>query len=201
MRRALVLITLIFLTCASKAQRIEDFDLYQSETTVVIKFNVTPGVACSGFSVLHSLDSMNYELLFTDPGICGNQPYKEVKTYTHPNPSSGQTHFYRVRLEPYVELTEPKSIYVEAPADKELRVFPNPQYPGMEWLYFRIPDNTQTQLIATVYDYSGHEFGNRELVLRNGHWGLSTQDLNSGIFFVRFSNYLKGRSFKFVVLR
>ncbi len=195
------LITTFLLAASCTAQRIEDFDLYQSETNVIIKFNVTPGASCSGFSVLHGLDSANYELLFNDPGICGNQPVKEVKTYTHPGPAAGLTHFYRIRLEPFVELSDPKSIYVQAPADKELLMFPNPQFPGQEALNFRIPDNTLTHLAALVYEYSGRFLGTQDLSFKNSCWTLNTADLNNGIYFIRFVNYLSSRSFKFVVLR
>ena len=186
---------------SSEAQRIFDFDLYQSESAVVIKFYITPGASCSGYSVLYCTDSLNYEEIYGDPGICGNQPVKELKTYTHPNPAVGQKNFYRVRLEPFVEISDPKSIFVKGTENQRLLMYPNPLFSGMIDLNFSIPDDKVTKIPGVLYDQYGKELQYFELKQGPDHWTFNTGQLNNGLYFIRFTEALKGQKFKFVVSR
>ncbi|MBL7931994.1 MAG: T9SS type A sorting domain-containing protein [Bacteroidia bacterium] len=189
------------LTLGSQAQRISDFDLYESSKGVVIKFYIEPGVACSGFSVLYCTDSLNFNVIYYDPGICGNQPLKEVKTYTHPDPSAGQKNFYRVRLEPFVEVSDPKSIYVKGAEPQSLVMYPNPQFSGSNELNFNIPDDKITRVSGILYDQYGKQMEGFELTHISDHWTFNTGHLNNGLYFISFTEALKGQKFKFVVLR
>lgn len=197
--RIFSIITLLSLS--APAQRISDFDLYQAEKSVVIKFYINPGEACSGYSVLYCTDSTNYELIYNDPGICGNQPLKEVKTYTHPNPRPGQKNFYRIRLEPFVEISEPESIFVNGPESEHLMMYPNPLFSGMTELNFKIPDDHITRVSCSVYDQYGKHLEDAELKHQFDRWSLGTEHLKNGLYFISFNEALKGQKFKFVVLR
>lgn len=193
-------ITILFVL-SSKAQRISDFDLYQSEKGVVVKFYIEPGASCSGYSVLYCTDSLNYNVVYNDPGICGNQPVKEVKTYIHKDPAAGQKNFYRVRLEPFVEVSDPKSIFVKGAENERLVMYPNPLFSGMNELNFKVPDDHITRISGTLFDQYGKQLEGFQLKQESDHWSFNTEHLNNGLYFVSFTEALKGKTFKFVVLR
>ncbi|MGZ3900969.1 MAG: hypothetical protein ACXVNQ_10990, partial [Bacteroidia bacterium] len=42
------------------AQRIQNFNAFASGTNVGIRFTITKGPQCSGYTIYHSLDSINF---------------------------------------------------------------------------------------------------------------------------------------------
>lgn len=198
---SVVTITALLCSLACSAQRIADFTLLLEDQAVVVKFNITPGPSCSGFSVLHSTDSLNFVEAHYDPGICGNQPVKESKSYTHTQPKAGQRNFYRVRLEPYVEQSDPKGIFVAGKGPENLRIYPNPQYPGDRELLIALRDKTLQQLEVKIYDLWGSLVKTTVLRPRAGKWVLPTEELGNGLYFLQLPEQVSARSFKFVVLR
>src|SRR5687767_10751312 len=110
MRQLFIYLSALF-ACHIDAQRIVSFNLYPLNNSVVVKFTIGPGGSCTGYTIWHGIDSVNFVPVFDELGECGNTGTNEEKSYTHSNPAPNQVNYYKVQLRPY-ETTPIKSIYV-----------------------------------------------------------------------------------------
>ena len=82
----------------AKANRITNFNLYNVNGNVEVRFTISKGAPCNGYKIWHSVDSLNFIQVFEDPGICGSNTEDITKSFLHSGPSSNLTHYYKVEL-------------------------------------------------------------------------------------------------------
>jgi hypothetical protein len=203
-RKQLHTCTYLFFLLASQAitaQRILGFNLFADKNSVTIKFTIAPGPSCNGFSVLHSADSITYNVIYNDVGICGNQTDREDKTYRHEVPLLSQVNYYRVRLEPYVEISEAKSIYLAEALNKNISVYPNPVYTGIDMLNIRVKNTYNTFLSGYLYDQQGYPLRFLDFRTIGDFFNLPIDELNNGLYIIWLTDGKLSYSSKFVVSR
>jgi hypothetical protein len=186
MSRWSLFLLVTFLSANSRAQRIIGFNLYQvpKATQVTIKFTVAAGSPCNGFSIMHSVDSINYVEIFNDPGICGGAGVNEDKSYTDPNPAVNAVNYYRIQLFPF-EQSAAKSIFISTGGATSMIVYPNPL----------ISDNPEIKLKLLNIQGSSHVFGflvnqngitmaNLDLQVQGDLAMLNTNGLDNGVYVI-----------------
>jgi len=92
---------LIVISRYSLAQsRIQELAATQYKQSVILNFIITPGNACSGYKIEHSIDSLNFELLYDFSGICGELTKSQSISYSHETPLKNKRNYYRVLIPP-----------------------------------------------------------------------------------------------------
>ncbi|PBQ32503.1 hypothetical protein CNR22_12210 [Sphingobacteriaceae bacterium] len=181
-------------------QRISSVALYPTNTSVVIKFSIEPGATCSGFTILHSLDSLNYDEVATEPGICGTSATSEEKSFTHFAPVFDQVNYYKVRLEPRVETSFSKSIFVNSPVQKGLYVYPNPHYESGEVLSLKIPEVENTKLSGGIFNAFGVLVKNLDVFTIGDRAEITISELENGFHSLRLKHESEIFTCKLIVL-
>ena len=95
MKKSIVIIFL-FISLASFAQRITNFDAFIAGNGAAIKFVISKGTSCNGYNILHSLDSINYSAIYNFPGICGNTASDESISYLDTAPDVNKYNYYKI---------------------------------------------------------------------------------------------------------
>ena len=199
--RTAVLITFLIFTFVNYAQRIINFALYSTNSSVVVKFTITPGSSCSGFTLLHSIDSLNYSEIASEPGICGASSINEEKIITDNNPVFNQINYYKIRLEPRVETSFPRTIFVTSSRGANLLVYPNPLSESNGLLNIRVLAATNSRLIATIYNYDGRPLQNLDLVTSDNHATVNVSSLSNGLYTIRMTDGSKIFTGKISILK
>lgn len=196
-----ILILFLFFSCTNFAQRIEGFSLFVNDEKVALKFAVKPGPECSGFVVLHSIDSVNYTEAGSDPGICGVSDESEPKSFTHASPVLNVINYYKVRLEPRVETSVARAIFVSS-SDAQSRIvaYPNPIY-LQDLMTLRVPNSNNTFLKGFIYNQYGKPLQVLNLLVEADQAKLSTATLNNGIYLLQLTNGLQIFTTKIIILR
>ncbi len=129
-----ILFTYLFLLLAGLnfAQRIVNFNVSivggqnQTANQVLVRFSLTPGQACPGYEILHSIDSLNFLQVYNYAGICGNQSTEENFSFVHGGPAPNQINYYKISI-PGFETSSIRSLYVgEQATTPSILPFPNP---------------------------------------------------------------------------
>ena len=75
------------------------FSAEQFNDDVLVKWTVGLGQTCYTVIIERSLDSqMDFEALYTYPGVCGNANAEENYSYTYSSPHKNTQSFYRLNL-------------------------------------------------------------------------------------------------------
>jgi len=201
--RAFVLI--LFLACFFGAfgQRVQNLSLFPTDRSVVVKFSIASGPSCSGYTILHSTDSLIYNEAGSEPGICGITAVPEEKSFTHLSPAFGIRNYYKVRLEPYVETSYARSIYLSTGGNSNsMQVYPNPFYiTNHDRLTFKFFELSGTRLQGYVYNQSGKPIKNLDFLVISDLSTTSVAGLENGMYMIWLTNGLKVFQCKFIILR
>lgn len=74
------------------------FEVNRFQNEVVVTWEIESGNLCSGVQVEHSSDSINFSSIYDYPGVCGSSTANERYTFSHTNPVSNATNYYRINL-------------------------------------------------------------------------------------------------------
>ena len=80
--------------------RVQELTSTQYKKSIFLNFIITSGSTCSGYQIQHSLDSINFELLFDYYGICGEQTKSQSFSFIDENPVKNAKNYYRVFIPP-----------------------------------------------------------------------------------------------------
>ena len=183
------------------AQRIQNFNLYPTSTSVVVKFTISAGPSCNRYTVLHSSDSLTYEEVGADPGICGTTSAPDDKSFTHLTPVFGKINYYRVRLEPYVETSNPKAVYVSSEVDQKMHVYPNPITTIYDWLTLKFFNLTNSRLVGNIYNQLGKPLNNLDFNTVASKATLGVSSLENGLYVIRLTDGTQNFTGKFIIFR
>lgn len=181
-------------------QRISSIALYPTPTSVVIKFSIEPGATCSGFTVLHSLDSLNYEDIAWEPGICGASSASEEKSFTHFSPGFDKINYYKIRLEPRVETSFSKNVFVSSTLQQDLLIYPNPHVNAELALSLKIAGAENTKLTGGIFNSFGMQIKHLEVFTAGNQTQMSVSDLDNGLYTIRLENETKVFTSKLIIL-
>jgi hypothetical protein len=200
--RIFCLTIIVFLCSVAAGQRIEGMNVFDAGSSVVIKFTVLPGSSCAGFVVLHSLDSMNYTEIGSDPAICGETSAPEDKSYTHASPVAGRVNYYKIRLEPRVETSVARSIYDLTEGDKTTAtLYPNPITTSNIPLTLKAFNTENTEFKTYIYNQFGMTIREMNTRFSQNEAQVPIADLENGLYFIRVSSGTKTFFFRFIILR
>jgi len=182
------------------AQRIQNLNVFVAGTNVVVKFSIGTGTQCSGYKILHSLDSTYFNVVFDYPGICGTSATPEEISYTHTGPSLNQTNFYKVELVP-IETSLTKRVFVPEQKISQLLVYPNPVTQLTDLLNLKIANAGKTRLIGFVYNQAGKPVKQIDVTTINDATSINIFDVNNGLYVVWLTDGFQVFSKKFIINR
>lgn len=117
---------LIVISRYSLAQsRIQELAATQYKQSVILNFIITPGNACSGYKIEHSIDSLNFELLYDFSGICGELTKSQSISYSHETPLKNKRNYYRVLIPPADYSTISSLVFIDI-SEKGYILYNNP---------------------------------------------------------------------------
>lgn len=173
----------ILLATHAFGQRLTNVRLTEAGSVVLVRFTVTQGVDCGGFKILHSLDSVNFEVIGDEPGICGKLNEDEPRSFSHHQPVFGKRNYYRVQLYNQ-ELSGIVAITVSTNSLTEWRVYPSPVQGLNNRLMFKWSNVESVESwVGGIYDRQGRRV--RELKLRYQFPDqeiANTEGLESGVY-------------------
>jgi len=192
---------------AAFANRIINFNLYNVNGSVDVRFSISKGVPCNGYRIWHSVDSLNFFQVFEDPGICGSANEDVNRSFLHGGITAGITHYYKVELIG-TETSPIKRIYLELPNQLQLRVYPNPLVDLINPLTIQIINSSGTigssplsKIIGFVYNSNGAPVQSLELILSNGIATVLLNDLKDGMYIIWLTDNERIYRNKFFVQR
>lgn len=97
----LILIVSLFLAAQlSLAQDgfIGDFKAKQVNDNIQISFTINAGNQCSDVEIERSIDSVDFQTLYSLPGICGNASADATYFHSDPSPYKNVTNYYRLKI-------------------------------------------------------------------------------------------------------
>lgn len=197
--RITIAILFYFISGLIYSQRIVDFKLSPNNTAVGIRFTVTRGSSCDGYSVLHGTDSLNLTRVYEYAGICGDPGADQPESYTHLNPVLNKTNYYRIDLPPF-ERSVIRSTFITDPTNEELTIFPNPVGSNNK-LYIRYGKTNAIKLTGFIYNHFGKAI--RELSFTNNinELLLDVNALKNGAYIIWLSDGEKSYSATFLINR
>jgi hypothetical protein len=162
------------------------------ETSVFVKWTIKAGFSCTDVSVEHSADSINFNSVYTYPGICGASQTDKSYLFTHENAFIDKANYYRLNLGNYgfsevlkIENTD----YVEG-----VVIAPNPITTSGK-IKFSNPDKELFRLrvfdMRGILVYSSQTESNEFEILRTNFSG--------GVYLYSLSGRTKNYKGKFVI--
>lgn len=181
-------------------QRIKNFNAFQVNNSVVLKFTVGAGPTCNGYTVLYSADSTFYNAIYDYPGICGNSTADDSQSWTHGNPAFNQNNYYKIQLNPG-ETSLAQKVFVVPQTKATLFAYPNPINNYTDLLSLRILGANNLRTVGFLYDQFGKPL--RELDLRTvvDTSTLNINDLRDGLYVIWLTDGFMAYSTKFIIQR
>lgn len=196
-----VLVLFLFLSLAISGQRIQSFNVFENNGTVVLKFAVKPGPSCFGFTVLHSADSITYAEIGSDPAICGISTISEPKEFTHFTPVKNVLNYYKVRLEPSVETSNERKIFVDDIDGKvKLSAYPNPFYLD-DVVTLKLFNVNNVALHGFLHNNYGKQIQTLNVTPSQNRATFSVSGLDNGAYSVWLTDGAQTFTCKLIILR
>ena len=135
--RILLFLGLVYLNHLklSAQSRVQELTSTQYKKSIFLNFIITSGSTCSGYQIQHSLDSINFELLFDYYGVCGEQTKSQSFSFVDENPVKNAKNYYRVFIPPndyskintisYFDLSDNGYLLFNNPVNKNLIILSN----------------------------------------------------------------------------
>jgi hypothetical protein len=183
------------------AQRIISFNVFPANNSVLVKFVISAGPMCYGYTVLHSLDSMNYSQIYDFPGECGSYNSAMEYSYTHTTPALNQVNYYKIQLQPY-EMSQVKRIYMSPAGYLNMIAYPNPvgDY-SSNWLMLKIMNTKDLVVTGAVYDQSGNPVKTVNTRALGEIAAVDIGGLSNGLYVVWLTDYDQAYNAKFIIRR
>jgi hypothetical protein len=191
----------LFIAVYTYSQRIQNFNVFSAGTSVGLKFTIAKGVQCSGYIIWHSTDSINFSQLYNFPGICGDVTIDQDYSYTHTFPAQNQINYYKVELQPLIETSPVKRIYVSNQLNTGMQVFPNPVVNFYDMLNIKILNSNNTRVTGFLYNQFGKPMRFLDLKTVVDLTSLNISELSNGLYMLWLTEGASVYSSKFIVNR
>jgi hypothetical protein len=200
MKMRTVLYFLVFLSLNLSAQRIQNFFVFNANNQVGIRFTIGQGPQCSGYTIFHSTDSINFFQIYDYVGVCGDQNAPVEYSYTHSSPAINQVNYYKVTIFP-TESSPVARIFVSALPNSRVMPFPNPITNSFDLLGLKFFNITNTRMDGFIFN----QFGNPLRVLNFTTLGdlyyIPVNELENGLYILWVSDGLYTYHAKFIIHR
>jgi hypothetical protein len=183
-----------------KAQRIGNFSVSQTGTSVAYHFVFRAGSTCNGYQLLRSSDSLTYLSAVDYLGICGSSGADEPFDGVDNAPKMNAWNYYKIQL-PNFETSNVQRIYVSNTGAQKAIVFPNPSRSENELLQFRIQGANNIKVQGFVYDQRGVNRGFIDLRTNLDAAPLDVGGLENGLYILWLTDGSKLYKGKFALLR
>jgi hypothetical protein len=190
----------LFISLGISAQRIQNFNLVVTGSTVSVRFTMSEGSTCGGYNILHSTDSISYYPIYNYAGICGSSTVKQDFKYDHYSPLLDAVNYYKVELVG-LELSPAKRVYVPSVPKVSMLLYPSvvtTEYDRLQIRIFNEPDKL-------YYGYVVSQFGRsmREVIVKtqNELAAIDVFNFPNGLYVLWLTDGDKLYSSKFVVNR
>ena len=198
--RGLLILLVLILPFFGDAQRIADLNLVATDAYVGVRFTITKGSSCNGYTIYHSLYSLNFSSIYDYAGVCGSSGADDRKSYTHTAPVPNQVNYYKVDLWP-VETSKVVGILIPAETASGLLVYPNPLVANDDLLYVRLLNPQARELEGVVCNQFGKSFQPLKMAVLDNVIAIGTGDLVNGVYAIRLNDGRRDYVSKFVILR
>jgi hypothetical protein len=170
-------------TAQSDAHPILDrMDYYVAAGKVYVSCVVSKGYTCFGIELKRSMDSVNYETVDIEYGICGSDTEPTYFSFEDSDPPMNQRLFYRLDLGGYGS-TKVIETHVVDVQELGYRITPNPASDFTEVHFSNINKNA---VVLTVVDGLGNAVLQRETT--NSFIQLDVSSYQAGIYMVLIEN-------------
>lgn len=167
-------------------QRIADFKLLPTHGSVGIRFTITRGSSCDGYSIYYGTDSLNLTRLYEYAGICGDPGADQPESYTHNNPAINQRNYYRIDMPPY-ERSPVKSVFIGKQGSETLQVFPTPLGSNSTLVIKNSNENT-VKISGNIYNPSGHPVYEFSFTNPGSENTLDLSALKNGMYLLKLND-------------
>jgi hypothetical protein len=180
--------------------RIQGFSVFTASTSVGIRFTVTKGPQCSGYTILHSTDSLNFIQIYNYPGVCGDMNSNQDYSYTHTNPAINQVNYYKIDLFP-IEVSSVQRIYVSDHPIPTILLYPNPVVNIYDILNIKIYNVSNVRLVGAIYNQFGKPVKTLDLTTQVDLSSAYINDLENGMYVMWLNDGTNVFSAKFIINR
>ncbi len=150
---------------------------------VLVRFGISPGIACPGYELLHSLDSINFIQFYNYAGICGTSSIEETYSQLHSTPAFNQINYYKVSI-PGFETSSTARIFVgEYTQGARLLLFPNPII-NDNILRLKFLNFSGNEVEGYIYNQSGIKEGELYLKVVNNLSEINIGYLPDGLYII-----------------
>jgi hypothetical protein len=195
------LFSIVFIFCAllGSSQRLIGADAVTSKTAVTIRFTLAAGTSCSSYSILHCIDSVSYQEIFSG-GQCDAEPTvpKQV-TYAHTSFVPDVVNYYKVRLDAW-ETSSTIRVFPSKTGRSGLTMFPNPMGPSDRLLNLNAFGTNNTKLWGFLYTRFGEPKQELSFETSGQRAQLNVGDLEQGVYVVWLTDGSNVFSGKVIVL-
>lgn len=190
----------LFVCLNGFSQRIQDFNLSLITTSVNIRFSISAGSQCGGYSILYSTDSVFYSTLYSYPGICGDLNNKQDYSYVHVSPAYNQYNYYKVELLA-LETSPAKKIFVSEQSRSNMMLYPNPIHFQYDILSLKIFNSNNLRVAGFLYNQFGKPIRSVDLTTIGDTGTLNISDITNGLYILWLTDGTVAYSSKFIINR
>lgn len=198
--KKILFITLLITSLRGYSQRIQNFNTFVAGNSVGIRFTVVKGPQCSGYTIYHSIDSVNFIQVYNFTGVVGDQNANQDISYTHSSPALNQVNYYKVELIP-VETTPVNRIYVSNQPKIKMLVYPNPVVYNYDVLSMKLFNVSNIRVIGFLYNQFGKPLKQIDVTTVKDTGIMNVYDLSNGLYVLWLTDGTQVYSAKFIVNR
>lgn len=112
--------------------RIQALTATQYNQNIVISYLISAGNTCSGYQILKSNDSLNFNVIYDYAGICGESSKAQNITFSDEHPEENKKNYYKVLILPsdysaaisvfFIDLSEKGYLLMQNPITDRLSI-------------------------------------------------------------------------------
>ena len=112
--------------------RIQALTATQHNQNVIINYLISAGNTCSGYQILKSNDSLNFNVIYDYAGICGESSKAQNITFSDEHPEENKKNYYKVLILPsdysaaisvfFIDLSEKGYLLMQNPITDRLSI-------------------------------------------------------------------------------
>lgn len=173
-----------------------------SSTAVTVKFGVTAGFTCDGYSVWHTSDSLFplQQVGSNNGGPIGSMAGPEYYTFVHTTPAEYKANFYRVKIDFPYEESELIRVYYSPGGLSEMSFYPNPVSNKEVNVNLRFPSLKDTNLSGMLLTRFGTIRERVNIPVTQGHASLPVAGMDDGVYILWLTDGFNVFSGKFIVM-
>ncbi len=115
--------------------RIQALTATQYNQNVIISYLISAGNTCSGYQILKSNDSLNFNVIYDYAGICGESSKAQNITFSDEYPEKNKKNYYKILIQPsdysdaisvfFVDFSEQGYLLMQNPITTNLSILSN----------------------------------------------------------------------------